>query len=218
MNQEFITLLQLVDVRVGFTNGGFAVRSGTGTLGGIEYREVSLPDLSELLEDIIVEEQRDQVQQLIEGELSNIFDYRGELRSLIEHVELPGGDTEQTYLRVNPNLRETYQDETGNEFTVPGIILSAEKNIMRTEGIVVEALLGGGESLDDYAQDLQAEEVRKRLLENEERSINIDRERLAQALVSNGDQAAVDRFSQVFIRTRDDQEDLAEPEPGDGPP
>lgn len=218
MNQEFVTLLHLVDVRVGFTNGGFAVRSGTGTLGGIKYREVSLPDLGELLEDIIVEEQREQVQQLIEGELSNIFDYRGEARSLIEHVELPGADTGQTYLRVNPDLRDTYQDETGNEFTVPGIILSAEKNIMRTEGIVVEALLGGGESLDDYAQKLQAEEVRKRLLENEERSTNIDRERLAQSLVTDGDTAAVNRFSQVFTRDRDDQEDLVEPEPGDEPP
>lgn len=225
MNQEFITLLHLVDVRVGFTNGGFAVRPATGTLGGIEYQEVALPDLDELLEDVIVEDQRDQVRQLIEDELSNIFDYRGELRSLVENVELPGADSEQTYLRVNPDLQATYEDETGNEFTVPGIILSAEKNVMRTDGIAVEALLGGGEALDDYAQDLQTEEVRRRLLENEERSTNINRERLAQSLVEDGDEAAVDRYSRLFMTSNaseNEREEPVEPEPepdlGRGPP
>ena len=223
MNQEFVTLLHLVDVRVGFTNGGFAVRPGTGTLGGIEYREVSLPDLDELLEDVIVEDQRNHVRQLIEGELSNIFDYQGELQSMVEHVELPQSDDGRTYLRVDPDLRKTYRDETGNEFTVPGVILSAEKNVMRTEGIAVEALLGGGEALDDYAQDLQSAEAHGRLLENEERSTNIDRERLAQSLVSDGDEAAVDRFNRLFTRKCDKQgqddsvEPDSRPEPGPEP-
>lgn len=216
MNQEFITLLHLVDVRIGFTNGGFAVRPMTGTLDGIDYREVSLPDLDELLEDVIVEDQRDHVQDIIEDELSNIFDYRGELQSMVENVEFPHADDGQTYLRVNPDLQEVYQDETGNEFTVPGIILSAEKNVMRTEGIAVEALLGGGEALDDYAQDLQTEEVRKRLLENEERSTATERERLAQSLVSDGDEAAMDRFTRIFAREKDEQEDPVEPEPDPG--
>lgn len=218
MNQEFVTLYHLVDVRVGFTNGGFAVRSGTGTLGGIEYREVSLPDLDELLEDVIVEDQREHVKQLIEGELSNIFNYRGERRSMVEDVEFSQSDAGPTYLRVNPDLRATYRDETGNEFTVPGIILSAEKNVMRTEGVIVEALLGGGEALDDYARDLQSAEAQGRLLENDQRRANIDREQLAQSLVSDGDGSSIDRFNRLFVRERNDEKaDEAVDEPAPEP-
>jgi hypothetical protein len=217
MNQEFVTVLHLVDVRVAFTNGGFAVRSGTGSLAGIEYREVSLPELDDLLGDVIVEDERDRVRELIEGELSTIFDFRGESRSVIEHVELPGSDgSAGEYTRVVPDLRSTYSDETGTDITVPGIILSADKNVMRTDGIVVEALLGGGEALDDYAQDLQGEEVRKRLLENDERRMAVDRERLAQSLVTDGDDGAVDRFDRIFTtteRANGDSDEAIEPQP-----
>jgi hypothetical protein len=223
MNQEFVTVLHLVDVRVAFTNGGFAVRPRTGSLAGIEYREVSLSELDDLLADVIVEDERDRVRELIEGELSSIFDFRGESRSAIEHVELPGSDgSAGKYTRVLPDLRSTYSDETGTDITVPGIILSADKNVMRTDGIVVEALLGGGGALDEYAQDLQSEEVQKRLLENEERRVAVDRERLAQSLVTDGDDGAVDRFDRIFATgetANGDSEEAIEPqpEPGQGP-
>jgi hypothetical protein len=69
---------------------------------------------------------------------------------------------------------------------------------MRTDGIVVEALLGRGEALDDYASELQTEEVRKRLLKNQEREAAIERERIAREIVTEGDDDAADRFERVF--------------------
>ncbi|WP_254862184.1 hypothetical protein [Halovivax gelatinilyticus] len=223
MNQEFITLMHLVDVRVGFTNNGFDVRDRSDTLGGVDYREVSLPELDALLADVIDEDHRADVRERIVGELSTIFDYRGDVRSIVEEVELPGSDGEATYLRVDPDLRTTYTDETGNEITVPGLVLSAETNVMRTEGVVVEALLGGGNALDDYAMSLQDEEVRKRLTENDEREVATERERLAQSLVSDGDDESVGRFERLFATLEASEEEKIEvpvepaPEPTPAP-
>lgn len=199
MNQEFVTMAHLVDVRVGFTNGGVDVTPGGGGLEGIQYREASLTELDDLLADVIDEDHRANVREMIEAELSNVFDYRGAVRSMVERVDLPGSEGgEGAYLRVDPDLTTTYTDETGNEFTVPGIVLSADKNVMRTDGIVVEALLGRGEALDGYATDLQHEEVRKRLLQNDEREATIARERLAHDVVTDGDDESADRFDRVF--------------------
>ena len=49
---------------------------------------------------------------------------------------------------------------------MPGIIISANKVVMRTDDIVVDALLGEGDALDDYSQGLQAEAVSAEQVQN----------------------------------------------------
>lgn len=198
MNQEFVTMLHLEDVRVGYTNGGFRRRRRADRRGGIEYREVPLSDLDDLLEDVVVEDQREQVKDAVEAELSNVVDYRGETRSIVDRVELGDGEDARSYLRIDPSLTDTYADETGNEFTVPGIILSADKNVMRTEGIVVEALLGQSDALDEYSNGLQEEAVRTRVLENQMTEIDLTGTQLGLDLVESGDEETIDRFERIM--------------------
>lgn len=203
MNQEYITLLHLEDVRVAFANGG------VDDEGVPVYREVALSELDSLLADVIVEDKRETVTDLIEGELSTILNYAGEARSLVERatVENDSGGVVREYLHIKKDDPDAYVDETGNEITVPGIVLSARKHVMRTDGVVVEALLGQSNGLDDYSVGLQTQAVRAREIENERRAAEIERLKLAVEVVRDGNDAAVERYERVFGHGPDDEAD-----------
>ncbi|PZD94789.1 hypothetical protein DNH61_16295 [Paenibacillus sambharensis] len=168
MNQEYISVLHLVDVRVGYYEAA--------TVDGKDadyYREVPLPQLNNLLNDVIAPEARVEVRNSILHQLTNIFDYKDRHHRFVE--ETPFLDEEgkiielSSYLRVKKDyVSEYYDDATGTTFNVPGIILAANKYVMRTEGIVVEALLGQGEALDSYSKSLQDETIRGLELKNQE--------------------------------------------------
>src|SRR5699024_5756189 len=64
-------------------------------------------------------------------------------------------------------LKQTYRDKTVN-----GIILDVTDRIMRTPSLVVDALLGQGEALDCYNQELQLEAVNSAKLENQRAEIS----------------------------------------------
>ncbi len=88
---------------------------------------------------------------------------------------------------------------------MPGVILAAKKIVMRTEGVIVESLLGQAEALDDYSRGLQEEAVRERRLSNDQAEAELEKARLANEIVKNGDSGAAAVFAQVFTST--DQED-----------
>jgi len=174
MNQEFITLLHLVDVRVAFFNGYAESR-----------REVPLPELDSLLEEVIVPEKRDEVKSAVISQLQGIMDYKDELHSFVEEKLISGSDK---YLRVKKDIVSTYKDTvSGTEISVPGIILAATKSVMRTEGIIVEALLGKGEALDDYATKLQEIEVKRREAEAAKEAAEAEKAELINRLAGNNE-------------------------------
>jgi|WetSurMetagenome_2_1015567.scaffolds.fasta_scaffold00017_60 hypothetical protein len=149
MNQEYISLLTLTDIRIGFFNG-FAESK----------IEVPLSQCDTLLQTVISDAKRVEVRQAILNQIRTITDYLDERHDIIEEVKLSEGDS---YLRIKKNLTHSYRDTiTGIAITVPGIIMRADKNILRTEGVIVEALLGQGVALDEYATQLQSLEVKKR--------------------------------------------------------
>ncbi len=193
MNQEFITLLHLVDVRVAFFNGFSS-----------SYQEVSLPDLRSLLEEVIDGQARqDEVAQAIIDELANIYDYNDDHHSFAEDREIKdkNGNVICTYLRIKKDLTSEYYPDPakkGLKIVVPGIILSASKHVIRTEGIIVEALLGQGDGLDEYSHGLQNETVRAKALANELLQTQIKREKLGQKIVETKDDVASKIFQQVF--------------------
>lgn len=188
MNQEFITILHLVDVRVGFFNG-FAESK----------REVTLPELDTLLEEVVVDEsKRQEVRSAIIGQLETIVDYKDQLSSFVEEKVLSDQDR---YLRARKDLVSTYKDEaTGTEIQVPGIILAAMKSVLRTEGIIVEALLGQGDSLDLYSHCLQDEAIRAKTLANELLQAQLKREELGRRIVEAADEAAMKIYQGIFPR------------------
>jgi hypothetical protein len=190
MNQEFVTLLHLVDIRVAFFNGFAESRA-----------EVPLPELDQLLDTYILPGNRQAVLDAITGELQNITDYTGTVRAdFVENVTLTGANNAtMTYLRVNPKASSAYgTGVAGPVINVPGVILSADTHVMRTDGVVVDTFLGLGNGLDAYSQGLQEEEVRSRRIDNDRRQAEIDRLQLAISLVNSGNAAGVDLYQRAF--------------------
>ncbi|WP_267640684.1 hypothetical protein [Haloarchaeobius amylolyticus] len=199
LNQQYLTLFHLTDVRIAFSNG----------FPG-SYREAPLYELDQLVDDVVTDDDQAAVKQGILEELSRIYDYRGEAHDdFVEQVER--GD--HSYWRVNEDLETTFEDEaTGLSKTVPGVVLSGTVNAIRTDGVIVEALLGRGEALDDYSQALQSEAVRARDLNNDLLATEIDRAELGMELVENDDNEGAAVYHKVFAEEEED-EDEAEAEP-----
>lgn len=149
MNQQFLTILHLVDARLVFFNGY-----------GEKAVEVTVPELDRLLEKYIVPAQRPAAREAILAQLRSVRDHEGVARPFVEEVDLGGGDT---YLRVKRDLTFSYTEPiTQQKVDFTGIPMAVDKYTMRTEGVIVEALLGEADALDQYARELQQLEVRRR--------------------------------------------------------
>jgi hypothetical protein len=152
MNQQFVTILQLSDVRVAFFNGLSS-----------SAKEVPIPQLDELLEQFIQPEKIAEVRETILSQVRTVRDYTGAEHPFIETVNLANGDT---YLRVRKDLQFSYTEPiTLQKIAFTGVPLAVDKFTMRTEGVIVESMLGQASSLDAYAEQLQQLEVRKRAAE-----------------------------------------------------
>lgn len=181
MNQEFVTLLHLVDVRVAFFDGTSETRS-----------EVTLPELDSLLESCVIQDKRAEVRDLILGELQNVFDYTGTQVVVVEERALndAGGNPVPgtKYPRFKRDLISEYKDPiTGTNIPAAGVILSVTKSVLRTDGVTVETLLGKGEALDIYAKQLQEVEVKRRQAEADKIVADAARSQLINDLVDQNE-------------------------------
>lgn len=199
MNQEFITILHLVDVRVGF----FKVVQVQGqSQPQYTYKEVTLPELDALLEEAIVPEKRAEVRTDIIRQLSNIFDYKDRRHQFVQEEPMRDHNGQiiplSQYLRVRKDYTSTYLDEaTGTQIKVPGIVLDASKYVLRTEGVIVEALLGQGDALDAYSHGLQDAAVREKNLANDRARAEIRKEQLALQIIESKDAEKAKLFAQL---------------------
>jgi hypothetical protein len=167
------------------------------------YREVTLSQLDGLLRSVIQPDRISHVRDAILTVLSNVFDYQDEPHAMVEERELHGIDgaplPNGTYLRVPKGLTSAYEDPaTGTTLTVPGVILATMRNVMRTDGILCDALLGQGEALDTYSRGLQDEVVRAKRLENDGRKADVERERLGIQAVGSGNADRVALYARAF--------------------
>lgn len=204
MNQQFLSLFHLVDARVAFSNG----YPGS-------YREAPLYELDALVDDVVTEDDQQAVKDRITAELDTVFDHSGTKREdFITEVQRDGA----TYLTVD-EVESTYTDDsTDLSKTVSGIILSGTLNSLRTDGVIVEALLGRGEALDDYSRGLQNEAVRERGLENDLLQGEADRNALGIRIAENGTQDSADVFHTVFgEHVHEDESEESVPQTGPTP-
>ena len=146
--QEFFTITYLDDVTFLYSNGYDTSRK-TGTLGSLDNFLRSVLTNDEQVED---------VRNMIYVELCNLTDYTGTKVGFIEKVtekhgnciEPKKGEKAISYVRKRRDLKQTYRDKTVN-----GIILNVTHRVLRTPAVIVDALLGQGEALDCYNQQLQ---------------------------------------------------------------
>lgn len=186
MNQEFVTLLHLTDVRVGFFNGDPSTR-----------REVPISLIDDLLKEVVKPASRDAVKAIILEQLSAIRDRNGQPIDVVREVALA---TDDVYHQFDPDLSATYTDDRDRSYTVPGVLLKADHLVMRTEGVMVEALLGNGIALDQYAERLQDIEVeRRRALVDKERAYAAQAD-LVNRVIEEGDTAKADLADKLIRR------------------
>jgi hypothetical protein len=204
MNQEFISILHLFDVRVALLRKEYI----EGHLfPKVTYREVTLPQLNSFLDEVLVDDSKGRKQQVLDfiiNQLSNVFDYNGDQQNTAEDVpfkdkagnEIIGSN----YLRFKKGLTQTWVDPNNphRKITVPGIILSVDTNVMRTEGVIVESLLGQATALDPYSTGLQEEAVEAKHLSNLLTQTEIDKNNAGIKIVQDKDLDSAKIFEQVF--------------------
>ncbi|GAA4624497.1 hypothetical protein GCM10023196_024870 [Actinoallomurus vinaceus] len=186
MNQEYVTLLHLVDVRVAFFNGHAESRD-----------EVPLTDLDRLLGDCMRPESIAKVRAGIVEALQTINDYRGQAQPGFI-TTLPAEKDQPGTVRITPDFTSSYTGPDGREHIVPGIVVSADQYVLRTDGVTVDSFLGDGNALDDYSTGLQEQAVRARQVDNDRQQAETERLRLALRLIDQGDTAGAELYRTLF--------------------
>ncbi|HET7418459.1 MAG TPA: hypothetical protein VFJ61_12625 [Solirubrobacterales bacterium] len=171
LNQSYATKIHLKEVRIGFTNGRLN-----------SWREVSLPEMRRLLEEVVKEEYVERVAQRLLKAAGIVFDREDNAINVLERVrivdngtgieaELAKTDetgefpapTEDTYYR----FRRGPLGQKGEDNPVDGVLMSQLDLVMRTDSVIVEALLGQADALDEFAMEMQKAAAGERTLANE---------------------------------------------------
>ena len=190
LNQTYITKLHLKNVHVAFTNG----RADT-------WRQVPLSGLRGLLNEVLdpngtdAEGNNININEIaqrilkIAGTVMNADDTPVRILEsvsydpqndtvLVEPVALDAtgnypAPAENFYYRVKRGPLE----QAAQENQVDGVLLSEQSIVMRTDSVIVEALLGQADALDNYAMEIQEAAARKETIAN-------DREELLLSTIS----------------------------------
>ena len=196
MNQEFLTLLHLTDATIGYTSG----------LPG-SYLEDSISRLDGFFKTILQNQTAsDAIKEGIVDHLCFVIDYKGDIVPFLERktFDIPNPINSARpltadYIRVKSDMVSTYENAASNlKKEAPGVIVSAQLNVMRTEGIFVEALLGQGDGLDEYSHGLQDETVREKELANSLKEKEIAKLKLANTIISDNEADKAKIFEQVY--------------------
>jgi hypothetical protein len=168
LNQEYISLLHLVDVRIGYVRAFLSLMDGTTQF---DYQEVTLTDLPVLISQAIRQDFQGDVTGDIFDVLDNVVDYADVLHPLTE-TKVPLDETgapvpDAAYFRFRRDLVGAWPDpSTGVTYTVPGVILGVNNVTMRTDGVLVDSALGQSPAIDDYNVGLQQASLEQRQLAN----------------------------------------------------
>lgn len=161
MNQEYFSVLHLVDIKVGFFNG-FSDKS----------LSVPLSRLDTLLDQVCFDSTSIlNARHAILNQLQNYKNYKDDVKQVIQKVKIlnvsqatqvPSNALiteigEDEYIRFDKTLSDSYTDPTSSTILpqVQGMIVNITRSVLRTEGVIVDALLGQGNALDKYSEDLQ---------------------------------------------------------------
>ena len=203
MNQQFHSILHITDLRIAFYNG----------FPG-SFREYALCDLGYLIDKYMTNFDAcfPYMKGVLLKEYGSLADYQGNPKALIEEVT---EDTE-SYLRVKPPL-----DKNGNPYGqqeyymrlekldsegkiiqeadkryLDGVILGNKSITMKTDGVIVEALMGNANALDDYSYNYRLEKINKRKFENKRIEVGLE---LVQELLKVGKhEEAIRAYKETF--------------------
>lgn len=167
LNQEYITKIHLIDVRVGYTDGSLN-----------SWKEVPITALKGLL-DKVLKNKKDEVAKYILGMIGICYDVNGDPIPMLEkcnysskvkivprdidlnNIEPPSNNV---FYRMKRGFLGQKEDE---DCRVHGVVVDETKIVMRTDSLVVDAVLGNWDALDDYALETQKSTATAKQYENE---------------------------------------------------
>jgi hypothetical protein len=216
LNQRFDTYTHLVGVKVAFSNGtaGSWVETPVSGLRGFLRRLLNAPAMADAVASAIV------------GEISAIFDVNDAPVQALETVAFgtdangprwsapaapaPQQDAAGNWIYPPPTANTFYRFRRGPlsvrpdghapvPYPVDGVVIALSEVVLRTDSVVVEALLGQADALDEYAMASQKADAEAKSLVN-------DRTRLVNAALDALplDASRVDAFATAEDATHDD--------------
>jgi hypothetical protein len=210
LTQQHQVLISLVDATIGYYAqdvlldgaGKPIIGADGGPLVRESYRELSLPEVSDFATSSMTGTAGANLVADVVNLLSTIPDYQGNERPVVEWITPTAADgtpvATATYLRIKPDLAQTFTDLTGAQFTVPGIILSQSSYVLRTDQLLCDALLGQGDALDEYSHALQEVTISERQAAVAATAAATARELLAQQIVSAKDSDAAGVWQKIY--------------------
>jgi hypothetical protein len=170
LNQTYTTKLHLRDIRIGFTNGRLN-----------SWAEVPLSGLRTLLEELVSPEHIEAVAQRLLKVAGIVLDRNDAPVNVLERVTIDpdgtGASSEPAKVEDDgefpaPTERIYYRFRRGplgqedERNPVEGVLLSNLEIVMRTDSLIVEALLGQADALDAFAMEIQKATAAERTLAN----------------------------------------------------
>jgi hypothetical protein len=204
LNQEYDTYVVLRDIKVAFFNGN--PRS---------VDVVSLADLGLLIQRYVEPKFQERAARFVLGLCTQRFDANGEIVTTLEVGANPtgirydwapatlDGDGSLVFdgdpLASNVRWRFATGQLSKDERAVRGVIADRSSVVLRTDNMVVEALLGQADALDPYASALQALDLQNRQSETAARDAQTERTTDALALVSaQASDQRIDAWQKIF--------------------
>jgi len=207
LNQEYLTKIFLKDVRIGFSNSNPNSWMESSLSQMVEFLDKLITDPTEkaeivdfILKNSAVVFNKDElpIQSIQKVELSDC----GTKLVVSDPKDIPYAQPKLNsdgtcfyeypkdfYYRFNPDMFT--QLEVENEPLVQGVLLAESIQVLKTDSVVIEALLGMNNALDKYSEDLQIETIRTKKLQN-------DKEELAISIVQNDDAVKADLFKDLY--------------------
>ena len=207
LNQEFSTYFALYDVTVAFVND----------LGAFEVFQVH--QIEDMIEKYIEETQtgglvapgpfgavtpRTFLRQRLIEQINVVYDYQGTRHEFLEEVILDSEEEQVVAVGTAPAAANSYRRikrprgagapnpfYDPGEVPVDGVVMNTSTHTVRTPAVIIDALLGHGVALDNYALGLQQETLRERQLENQKTE-------LALSLIDSNDAERLEQFRALF--------------------
>ncbi|MCR3752666.1 hypothetical protein LX88_006661 [Lentzea californiensis] len=193
LNQEYITRVHMVDLRLGFQNGQIG-----------SWREAPFSQLHSFVSQFVAAKQVDDVCSKLVKLGAVVFDNADKPVPVLEQLTWEEGGLNVKVGDVKPDRKGRFDppsDTTSYRFRrgplgqdeVDGVVLSEAKVIMQTGTLIADALLSPGEALDEYAMERQKADSEAATLAN----VHMEGTIVAEKVASARAQSVVDALNAI---------------------